>query len=51
MSPLTILDDIQIASPCDANWAEMVGDDRTRFCSSCSKHVYNFASIGSTGLW
>jgi hypothetical protein len=45
MSHLTILDNIRIASPCPADWAEMVGDDRTRFCGSCSKHVYNIASM------
>jgi hypothetical protein len=45
MSRLTILDEIRIASPCDADWAEMAGDDRTRFCSSCSRHVYNIAAM------
>jgi hypothetical protein len=45
MSRLTILENIQIASPCEADWSEMTGDDRTRFCGSCSKHVYNIASM------
>jgi hypothetical protein len=45
MNSLTILDNIQIASPCGADWAKMAGDDRTRFCSDCSKHVYNIASM------
>jgi hypothetical protein len=45
MSPLTILDNIQIASPCEVDWAGMVGDDRTRFCSDCSKYVYNIAAM------
>jgi hypothetical protein len=45
MNSLTILDNIQIASPCEADWAKMAGDDRTRFCSDCSKHVYNIASM------
>jgi hypothetical protein len=45
MSRLTILDDIRIASPCPAEWAEMEGDDRTRFCLSCSKHVYNISAM------
>jgi hypothetical protein len=45
MSRLTILDDIRIASPCPAEWAEMVGDDRARFCASCSKHVYNISAM------
>ena len=45
MTPLTILDNIAIASPCEANWDEMAGDDRSRFCASCSKHVYNIGSM------
>jgi hypothetical protein len=45
MSPLTILDDIRIASPCEADWEEMAGDDRARFCSSCSKNVYNISAM------
>jgi hypothetical protein len=45
MSRLTILDEIRIASPCPAEWAEMAGDDRARFCSSCSKHVYNISAM------
>ncbi len=45
MNGLTILDEIQIASPCNADWNGMTGDDRTRFCGSCSKHVYNIASM------
>jgi len=45
MGALTILDDIRIASPCPASWDEMIGDDRTRFCSSCSKHVYNISAL------
>ena len=46
MSPsLTILDTMRIASPCSAAWSAMTGDDRSRFCESCHKHVYNLASM------
>jgi hypothetical protein len=45
MSSLTILDEIRIASPCPAEWSEMAGDDRARFCASCSKHVYNISAM------
>jgi hypothetical protein len=45
MNPLTILDDIRIASPCEADWEQMAGDERTRFCADCSKHVYNIAAM------
>lgn len=27
------------------NWEQMRGDDRTRFCSLCSLHVYNIAEL------
>jgi hypothetical protein len=39
------LDQLKIASPCGMDWNEMQGDDRSRFCSSCQKHVYNFAAM------
>jgi hypothetical protein len=39
---LSLLDQIQVASPCSASWDAMKGDDRMRFCSECSKHVYRF---------
>lgn len=42
---LTILDNIRIASPCSADWSKMVGDDRSRFCGSCEKHVYNLSAM------
>lgn len=41
----TTLDGIRIASPCNASWDDMVGDERVRFCSSCTKNVYNIAGI------
>lgn len=45
MGPSNNLDVLQIASPCQASWADMRGDDRTRFCESCSKHVYNLSGM------
>ncbi len=39
------LNQIRIASPCPAAWASMSGDDRVRFCSSCSKHVYDISEM------
>jgi hypothetical protein len=44
---LTILDNIRIATPCQANWDEMPGDERIRFCSACSRSVYNIAALVS----
>jgi hypothetical protein len=39
------LDQISVASPCPATWDSMEGDDRTRFCGQCRKHVYNFSDM------
>lgn len=39
------LDSIKIASPCSANWDEMYGDDRKRFCSECKLNVYNLSGM------
>jgi hypothetical protein len=47
MSALTILDSIVIATPCQASWDEMPGDDRIRFCATCSRSVYNIAAMTS----
>jgi carboxypeptidase family protein len=37
--------EVRIASPCSANWNQMVGDDRVRFCPECRRNVYNFSSM------
>ena len=39
------LDNLHIAAPCHANWDEMSGDDRARFCKLCTKHVYNLSAM------
>lgn len=39
------LDNIHIAAPCPANWEEMSGDDRKRYCSQCQLNVYNLSSM------
>lgn len=39
------LDHIKIASPCSADWNEMRGDDRKRFCSLCELNVYNLSEM------
>jgi hypothetical protein len=45
MEPLSVLNDLRIASPCPASWHAMRGDDRVRFCDSCSKSVYNLSDL------
>jgi hypothetical protein len=41
----SFLDDLQIASPCKADWAQMQGDERVRFCGRCEKYVYNLSEM------
>ena len=46
MTPNTCsLDVIQVASPCEASWDEMQGDDRSRYCKHCSQNVYNLTGM------
>src|SRR5262245_44672905 len=42
------LNHIKIASPCPANWNEMSGDRRKRFCSECQLNVYNLSEMTQT---
>ncbi|OJY28541.1 MAG: hypothetical protein BGO98_05570 [Myxococcales bacterium 68-20] len=42
---LPMLDQVRIASPCNASWDEMLGDERVRFCVSCEKNVYNLSAM------
>src|SRR5215475_8931425 len=39
------LNNIRIASPCSANWDEMYGNDRKRFCGDCKLNVYNLSGM------
>lgn len=39
------LKNVRIASPCSADWNEMYGDDRKRFCGDCSLNVYNLSGM------
>lgn len=43
--PVINLDQLEIASPCDADWDNMRGDERKRFCDDCSLHVFNFSEM------
>jgi hypothetical protein len=42
---LPMLDRIAIASPCEASWERMTGDDRVRFCGACQKNVFNLSAM------
>lgn len=39
------LNNLKVASPCSADWNEMVGDERKRFCGQCSLNVYNLSGM------
>jgi len=40
-----MLDRIKIASPCSADWEQMEGNDRVRFCADCKKNVFNLSAM------
>src|SRR5512141_2967817 len=42
---LPVLPNIRVATPCRADWNQMVGDDRVRHCASCDKDVFNLSSM------
>jgi hypothetical protein len=39
------LEDLRIATPCKANWAEMLGNDQMRYCALCKLNVYNLSGM------
>ena len=39
------LDNIKIAAPCSADWNEMNGSERARFCGQCQLNVYNLSAM------
>ena len=45
-----MLANIRITSPCPARWADMTGDDRSRFCAQCEKHVYHLSGMTTEAI-
>lgn len=39
------LDNIRVASPCSADWNQMYGNERRRFCGDCKLNVYNLSDM------
>ena len=39
------LDHVRIAAPCKADWEQMIGSDRVRFCGQCNLNVFNLSSV------
>lgn len=45
MTPLEVLQNVRVASPCPKRWDELVGDDRTRYCVECNFNVFNLSDM------
>jgi carboxypeptidase family protein len=39
------LDELEITSPCNADWNEMNGTEQIRYCTECNKYVYNLSAM------
>src|SRR6266480_5012376 len=39
------LDNVHVAAPCSADWEQMIGNERARFCGQCNLNVYNLSSM------
>lgn len=42
---LDLLDRVTVASPCQARWEDMRGDDKVRHCEQCRLNVHNFSAM------
>jgi len=47
-SEIPLLQNVRVASPCNASWDDMlsIDGDRVRFCELCEKRVYNLSAMG-----
>ena len=41
------LRNVKVASPCPADWNDMIGRDRVRFCGQCELNVYNLSAMST----
>lgn len=39
------LNNVRIAAPCSADWDNMFGNERVRFCEQCQLNVYNLSEM------
>jgi hypothetical protein len=39
------LSNVRVAAPCNADWEQMFGNERARFCGQCNLNVYNLSSM------
>lgn len=42
---LPMLSRVRVATPCNARWEDMQGDERVRFCGKCGKNVFNLSAL------
>jgi len=42
---LPVLPNIRVATPCRADWNQMIGDERVRHCTTCDKDVFNLSAM------
>jgi carboxypeptidase family protein len=40
-----MVEKLQAASPCTADWEQMIGDERVRWCPQCNLNVYNLSAM------
>lgn len=45
MSKKSLVDSIEIKSPCSESWDAMTGNEKVRFCSHCSKNVNDLSQM------
>lgn len=45
MAKKSLLDSVEIKTPCDQIWDKMRGNDEVRFCSHCAKDVHNLSAM------
>ena len=46
-SKLELLRQVRIEEPCDADWDDMTGDERSRHCAQCNLSVNNVAEMSA----
>lgn len=39
------LDHVRVAAPCTADWEQMRGSEKVRFCAECNLNVYNLSGM------
>jgi hypothetical protein len=39
------LNNVRVVAPCPADWDQMLGNDRSRFCGQCNLNVYNLSAM------